>query len=153
VASALLSLLYARLRTTRENLMKRPVVLLSAAVLFAMSVSSSAQNPTLKSAMRDKVTSTRGLLEAVVAADYAAIGRTADALSRISETEIVSWQSAVQTEYLKQANQFVLSVRDLREASMRRDLEGVLAAYTTLAASCTRCHAHVRRSRTVSFDR
>jgi cytochrome c556 len=122
-----------------------------AAVLVAVSVHSSAQNPTLKTAMRAKVAGTQGLFEAVVTADYATITRSADALSRISETEIVSWQSAAQSEYLKQATQFVLSIRGLREASQRRDIEAVLAEYSALVSSCTRCHAFVRRTRTVSF--
>jgi hypothetical protein len=113
---------------------------------------SSAQNPTLRTAMRDKLVNTERLLEAVVTADYAAIGRSVDALSQISETEIASWQVGAHPEYRKQAMQFVSSVQALHEAAATKDLDAVLAGYTALVSSCTRCHAHVRRMRTVSFE-
>jgi hypothetical protein len=53
--------------------------------------------------MRTKLVNTQRLLEAVVTADYPAIGRSVDALSQISETEIASWQVGAQPEYRKQA--------------------------------------------------
>jgi cytochrome c556 len=102
--------------------------------------------------MRTKLLNAQPLLEAVVTADFAAIGRLADALNRISETELVSWQVNPQPEYKKQAMSFVLAVQGLREAAAKRDIDAVLAEYTELVSSCTRCHAHVRRSRVVSFE-
>ena len=126
---------------------------LAAVLVFAFAAGySSAQNPTLKTAMRTKLLNAQPLLEAVVTADFAAIGRSADALNRISETEIVSWQVNPRPEYRKQAMSFVLAVQGLREAAAKRDIDAVLAEYTELVSSCTRCHAHVRRSRVVSFE-
>ena len=126
---------------------------LAAVLVFAFAVGySSAQNPTLKTAMRSKLLNAQPLLEAVVTADFAAIGRSADALNRISETEIVSWQVNPQPEFKKQAMSFVLAVQGLREAAAKRDIDAALAEYTELVSSCTRCHAHVRRSRVVSFE-
>ena len=113
---------------------------------------SSAQNPTLKTAMRDKLVNAQRLLEAVVAVDYVAIDRSAAALSRISETEIGSWQSGPQPEYLNQAMLFLSSVQGLREAAGKRDINAALTEYTGLVSSCARCHAHVRRSRVISFE-
>ena len=114
--------------------------------------SSSAQNPTIKTAMRTKLLNAQPLLEAVVTADFVAIGRSADALNRISETEIVSWQANPPPEYRKQAMLFVLAVQGLREAAAKRDIDAALTEYTELVSSCTRCHAYVRRSRVVSFE-
>ena len=132
------------------------VRLLSLAAVLAFTsaavYSSSAQNPTLKTAMRTKLLNAQPLLEAVVTADFAAITRAAGALDRISETEIVSWQANPQPEYRKQAMSFVLAVQGLREAAAKRDIDGALAEYTELVSSCTRCHAHVRRSHVVSFE-
>ncbi len=113
---------------------------------------SSAQNPTLKTAMRDKLVNSQGLLQAMVTADYAAIGRLTNALSRISETEIASWQVGAQPEYRAQAMQFISSVEGLRQAAATRDLDGTLTEYTALVSSCTRCHAHVRTSRLALFE-
>ena len=123
-----------------------------ATILVLAAGHSSAQNPTLRTAMHNKLVNTQRLLEAVVTADYPAIGRSVDALSQISETEIASWQVGAQPEYSKQAMQFVSSVQALHEAATSKDLDAVLTGYTALVSSCTRCHAHVRRMRTVSFE-
>jgi hypothetical protein len=111
-----------------------------------------AQNPTLKTAMRDKLVNAQGLLEAVVAADYIAIDRGVNALSRITETEIASWQVGAPPEYRKQAMSFVRAVQGLHEAAAKRDIDAALTEYTALVSSCTRCHAHVRSARVVSFE-
>ena len=104
-----------------------------------------AQNPTLKTLMRAKLLSTQRLLESVVTADFAAIQRDADALSRITEKEIVSWHFGAQPEYAKQATFFVLSVRGLQDAAANRNIDAALREYTALTSSCVLCHAHVRR--------
>lgn len=131
--------------------MRLTVLALGATLLLAAG-HLSAQNPTLRTAMRNKLVNTQRLLEGVVTADYPAIGRSVDALSQISETEIASWQVGAPPEYRKQAVQFVSSVQALHEAAATNDLDAVLAGYTALVSSCTRCHAHMRRMRTVSFE-
>ena len=113
---------------------------------------SAAQNPTLKTAMREKLSNAQGLLEAVVRADYAAMTRSVDALGRISEIEIGTWQAAPAPEYLKQATQFLMSVQGLRKAAEERNVDAALNEYTALISSCTRCHAFVRRARLVMFE-
>jgi cytochrome c556 len=129
------------------------VLALAAILVLAFAAGySSAQNPTLKTAMRDKLVNAQPLLEAVVRADYAAIDRAANALSRISETEIASWQVGAPPEYRKQAMAFVGSVQGLHDAAAKRDINAALAEYTALVSSCTRCHAYVRSSRVVSFE-
>ena len=120
-------------------------------VLMLASGHVSAQNPTMKTVMRAKLVNTQRLLESLVTADYTAIGRDADALSRITEMEMISWQLAVQPEYAKQATLFVLSVRGLQEAAASRNIDAAVHEYTALVSSCTRCHAHVRRAKTVSY--
>lgn len=111
-----------------------------------------AQNQTLKTLMRAKLVNSQRLLESLVTADFTAIRRDADALSQITEKEIVSWQLGVQPEYAKQATFFVLSVRGLQEAAASRNLDAAIHEYTTLVSSCTRCHAHVRRAKTVRYE-
>lgn len=127
-------------------------VLALGTVIMLASGYSSAQNPLLKTAMRDKLVNTQRLLQAVVASDYAAVGRSADALGRISETEIASWQAAAHPEYINQAMRFISSVEGLRDAAARKDIDAALAEYTALVSSCTRCHTHVRRARVISFE-
>jgi hypothetical protein len=126
---------------------------LAAILLLAFAAGySSAQNPTLETVMHDKLVNAQQLLEALVAADYAAIDRGANALSQISETEIATWQVGASPEYRMQAMSFVRSVQGLHDAAANRDIDAALAEYTALVSSCTRCHAHIRRSQTVSFE-
>jgi hypothetical protein len=129
------------------------VLALAVILLLAFAAGySSAQNPTLKTVMHEKLANAQGLLEAVVTADYAAIDRGTNALSQISETEIATWQVGASPEYRKQAMSFVRSVQGLHDAAAKRDIDAALSEYTTLISSCTRCHAHVRSMRTVSVE-
>ena len=130
----------------------RLTVLALGAILILAAGHPSAQNPTLKTAMHTKLVNAQRLLEAVVTADYAAMGRSVDALSEISVTGnrvVAGWCAP---EYRKQAMNLVSSVQVLHEAAAAKNLDAVLTGYTALVSSCTRCHAHVRRMRTVSFE-
>ena len=120
-------------------------------VLAFTSAYSSAQNPTLQTAMRDKLANAQRLLGAVVTADYAAMDRAVNGLSRITEAEVLSWQVGGPPEYRKQAMSFIRSVQGLHEAVVKRDIDAALTEYSALISSCTRCHAEVRRLRVVSF--
>jgi hypothetical protein len=133
--------------------MARPLTFLALMLTLALAPARlSAQNPTLKSAMRDKLVNAGRVLDGLVAGDYAAIGRSADALNRISETEIASWQVGAQPEYRRQAMSFLLSVQALREAAAARDIDAAFKEYTAMVSSCVRCHANVRKSRVISFE-
>jgi cytochrome c556 len=130
----------------------RFTLLVLGTILLLGSGHSSAQNPTLRTAMREKLVHAQRLLGATVTADYAAISRAANALNRISDTEIASWQTGALPEYRKQAMSFLLAVEGLRDAAAKQDIETALEEYTMLISSCTRCHAHVRSARVVSYE-
>jgi hypothetical protein len=91
-------------------------------------------------AMRDKLSHTQQLLEAIVTADFPAIDRHAERLSRISYAEIGSWQANAQPDYVQQAVLFLSSVQGLREAAAKRNGDLALQEYTALVSSCVRCH-------------
>jgi hypothetical protein len=131
---------------------KLKVVALGMLLVFG-STQSSVQSQGLNEVMRGKLANAQQLLEAVVAVDYAGMERASSALSRISETEIESWQSSAQPEYVNQAAAFLSSVRGLREAIAKRDINAALPEYASLVSSCARCHAYVRPSRQASLER
>jgi hypothetical protein len=106
----------------------------------------------LKDVMQTKLTSTRALLEPVVRADFAAVRREVEALSWISEREIASWQDAAEPEYTQQAELFLLSVNELRDAAVKRDIGAVASEYTALVSSCVHCHAYVSRTRRATLS-
>ena len=123
-----------------------------ALLLVTLSSPASAQNPTLRAAMREKLANAQGMLAAVIEGNYPAIVRQADRLTWISETEIASWQTSAEPEYVRQATVFLLSVQGLREAATSRDVEGVTREFGTLVSSCIRCHSTLRNAARASLD-
>jgi cytochrome c556 len=101
--------------------------------------------------MREKLGNAQQLLEAVVRADFPAIARSADRLSRISDTEIASWQAMAQPAYTEQASRFLIAVQRLREAAASQNSQAATDEYATLVSSCVRCHQYVRNSRMASL--
>ena len=130
--------------------LQRNIVIMAATVALG-ATSPAAQSPTLATAMRVKLATAQGLLEPIVKADYALIARYAESLSRISETEVASWQTVAQPEYVELATMFLLSVKGLREAAVARNIDEVTREYGTLVTSCSKCHAYVRAPRRASL--
>lgn len=123
--------------------------------LVLVSVHPSAQDSVLRDEMLAKLSNTQQLLEAVIKGDFPAMTRSAEALGRISETEIGAWQSASlatpEAEYTKQGTLFALAVQGMRDAAANQNIDQALHEYTALISSCTRCHAHVRSPRVASL--
>lgn len=124
-------------------------VLVLAFVLAFGIVQPSAQTP-LQMAMREKLGNTQRLLADVIKADYEGIYRNATPLSRISETEIASWQARANPDYIRNAVLFLESVEGVRQAAVSKDIEAARLEYVNLISSCIRCHTYVRGTRTAS---
>jgi hypothetical protein len=122
-----------------------------ACALTILEPRSSAQPPTLKAAMRDKVDNAQRLLEPIVRADFGLVERYAERLSRISDAEIFSWQARPEAEYVRQATSFLEAVQGLKVAATARDADRAASEYAAMISSCVRCHRYVRRARTVSL--
>jgi hypothetical protein len=113
---------------------------------------SSAQSPSLRSIMKEKLINSQQLLEGVVRADFTIVDRSADRLARISYTEVASWQSNAQPEYLKQASAFVKAVQGIGKGSADRNSEVVAEEYSKLLNSCVSCHSYVRRMEPIRLE-
>jgi cytochrome c556 len=122
-------------------------VVLSLALLAGHDAS--AQSPSLRSIMREKLTNTQQLLEGVVTANFTIVDKSADRLAQISYTEVASWQSKAEPEYLKQASAFVKAVQGIRKASADRNSGAVADEYSNLVNSCVSCHSYVRRMKPI----
>lgn len=131
--------------------MIRRFALLGFVLLLAVAVRPASGDDRMQASMRTKLSNTQALLKAIVTTDYKEIDRAADALGRINEMEIVSWQRSPKREYTQQAMLFMTAVDDLRDASKRRDIEAVGAAYSTLVTTCIHCHAFVRDARAAAL--
>jgi hypothetical protein len=142
----------ARINSHREiRSMPHRIALFSLLLLLAPGVGPASGDLRMRAIMHTKLSNTQVLLKAIVTADYKEIDRAAAALTRISETEIASWQNPPKREYTDQAMFFMTSVDDLREASRKRDIEGVGGAYTNLIATCVHCHTYVRDARVAAM--
>ncbi len=112
-----------------------------AAVVAVLNVSTaSAQSPTLKSVMKEKVEHTERLLRPLIAGEFAAIEWSADRLASLTYTEVASWQGRPDTRYLEQASAFVRAVQTLREGARARDIERATMGYTAMVSACVGCH-------------
>ena len=131
--------------------MFRRLAFLGFVLLMAATVRPASGDARMQAIMRTKLSNTQALLKAIVTTDYKEIDRAAAGLARINEMEIVSWQNPPKREYTQQAMLFMSSVDDLKQASAKRDIEGVGGAYSTLITTCVHCHAYVRDARSASL--
>lgn len=116
------------------------------ALLAFLNVSAaSAQGPALEHLMRKKLDSSQKILEAVVTsrwADLEARSRELEAL-----TNDPAWMVLKAPEYEQQSAMFKKTVRALREAAAKRDLEATPQAYVAVTMSCVQCHRYLARNR------
>ena len=134
--------------------MRYSLGILGGAVLFAAFVLVPAHvqgqqpaAPAERPGMREKLTNTQQLLEGVVTANFTIVDKSADRLAQISYTEVASWQSNAEPEYLKQASAFVKAVQGIRKASADRNSGALADEYSNLVNACVSCHSYVRHMR------
>ena len=126
---------------------RRSIAVVVLGLLVTVTAQPSAGDARLQSIMRTKLSNTQVLLKAIVTADYREMDRAAAALARISEAEIVSWQSPPKPDYTDQAMMFMTTVDELRAAVKRRDIRAVGDEYSNLVSICIHCHTYVRDAR------
>ena len=114
------------------------------ALLLLVQAPIQAQGPALQDAMQEKLTGAEALFESLLQGDFAGIGQAAEALSRIDNAEIASWQAEARPEYTEGAARFLLAVDGLRTAAAERDIDAALREYTAMVTACTRCHTSLR---------
>jgi hypothetical protein len=95
--------------------------------------------------MREKLTHSQRILEAILTSDFALLERESGALSRA--TELPGWFVLKGPEYRKYSATFLRATRDLIEAAKERDLDAAATRYTTLITSCYQCHRYMKNAR------
>ena len=103
------------------------------------------QTPATRRVMREKLTHSQRILEAILTSDFALLERETTALTRVTET--AAWQALRSPEYLRQSEAFLAANRALNEAAKTRDLDGAAQLYSSLTMSCFACHRHMKDSR------
>ena len=116
------------------------------AVLLMLSGSRApAQTPALGRVMREKLTHSQKILEAIMTSDFAGLESHSVALTRATESP--AWSVLNSPEYLKQSSTFLGAVRDLVEAAKQRDLDAAAEHYVTLTRTCFQCHRYIKNAR------
>ncbi|MEQ1896456.1 MAG: hypothetical protein ABL971_03600 [Vicinamibacterales bacterium] len=106
---------------------------------------SSGQTPALKALMREKLSHSQQLLDAVVTSRWVQLEAHAVALRKL--TGRPAWMVLQSPEYARQTAIFTRALDDLVEAARRKDLEATPVAYTAMTMSCVQCHRQVARMR------
>lgn len=112
------------------------------ALVVALLGTTSAQTPATGRVMRDKLTHTQKILEAIMVSDYEALERESAALVRA--TELPAWSVLKSPEYMRQSAAFVSAINDLRDAAKVRDLDAAALNYMALTLTCFQCHKHLK---------
>jgi hypothetical protein len=129
---------YGQMKTSIKFMLVLLVLVLSAPALPG-------QTPSTRRVMREKLTHSQRILEAILTSDFALLDRETAALTRVTET--AAWQALRSPEYLRQSEAFLTANRALNEAAKNRDLDGAAELYTSLTMSCFACHRHMKDSR------
>ncbi len=125
--------------------MKSLMRLVAVAALVGCSASAGSQTVSLNRVMRDKLSHSQQLLDAVVTSNWAALELHSVALRKA--TAEPAWAVLEYPEYVRETTRFVRALDDLIDAAKRRDLEATPLAYVSMTLSCVQCHQYVARMR------
>lgn len=118
--------------------------LLVAWSLFGVAVIAG-QGPGLHRVMREKLTRSQKILEAVVTSNWPGLDAETRALEAL--TNDPAWAVLKAPEYQRQSAAFRRAIQELRQAAANRDLEKTPAAYNAVTLRCVECHRYVARER------
>ncbi len=116
-----------------------------AATLVLSGTLAPAQTPATGRVMRDKLTHSQKILEAIMTSDYASLDWESAEL--VKATELPAWSVLKSPEYLRQSAAFVRATQDLRDAAKARDLDAAAMDYMSLTLTCFQCHRHLKGAR------
>ena len=121
------------------------VTLFGVVLLVSWSATANAQTAQLSRVMRDKLSHSQHLLDAIVTSNWAALEQHGTALQQA--TRDPAWSVLQYPEYASHTARFVRALDDVVDSAKRRDLEAAPLAYVAMTMSCVQCHRYVARMR------
>jgi len=103
------------------------------------------QAPEVNTLMRDKLTHTQKILEAVVTSNWFELETQTREIEQL--TNDPRWTVFKYPEYAKHSAEFMRAIRALHEAAAQRDLDKTPKAYVALTLQCVECHRYLARAR------
>jgi hypothetical protein len=104
-----------------------------------------AQTPSTGRVMREKLTHSQNILEAIMTSNFASLERESALLEKATESP--AWSVFNSPEYLRQSAAFVRATLDLGDAAKARDLDAAALHYMSLTLSCFQCHRYMKNTR------
>ena len=121
----------------------RTVVILLAVLLSG--TTAPAQTPGTARVMRQKLTHSQKILEAILTSDFALLDRESADLAKV--TQLPAWTTLRGPEYLRQSEAFLKVLGELRSAAKDRDLDAAARQYNELTTTCFACHRYMKDRR------
>ncbi len=117
-----------------------------AAALLATAVTPIAgQTAATGRVMREKLTHTQAVLEALTTSNYEMLKSHSTELSKA--TSRPGWDVLRTPEYRRYSEAFLRATEDLVRAAEARDMDLAMAHYTEMTNRCYQCHRYIRNSR------
>jgi hypothetical protein len=104
-----------------------------------------AQTAATSRVMREKLTHSQKILEAILTSDFKGLEEHSTAIVNLTKTD--GWAVLKSAEYQRESAAFVHALDDLIASAKQRDLDAAAVQYMSLTLACFDCHKHIRNSR------
>lgn len=125
------------------NLIRLSAVVLSLLVLSGPALPG--QTPATGKLMREKLTHSEKVLEALMTSNFAQLTEESNALAEA--TKAPAWAVLKTSDYARYSAAFLRASEDLREAAVKRDSDAAALSYVSLTLSCYQCHRYMKGAR------
>jgi hypothetical protein len=104
-----------------------------------------AQKNVLQRLMRDKLQSSKSILEGLALEDFGRVRQNAEQLVRLSN--LAEWAILKTPEYARFSSEFRRAAENIARKAKAKNLDGATLGYVELVQTCVRCHQYVRQVR------
>jgi hypothetical protein len=129
----------------KAHVARNVMICLTAVLMLSMVRSGAGQTPATGRLMREKLTHTQHLLEALTTSNFSMLQRDSEALAKIPL--MPGWMVLHSPEYRQYSEGFLRAVVDLSDAAKARDLDKAAMHFQSLTMSCYQCHRYMKASR------
>ncbi|OFV91847.1 MAG: hypothetical protein A3G76_13415 [Acidobacteria bacterium RIFCSPLOWO2_12_FULL_65_11] len=104
-----------------------------------------AQTAATTRVMREKLTHSQKVLEAILTSDLKGLEDHSTALVNLTKTE--GWAVLRSGEYQRQSAAFVHALDDLVASAKQKNLDAAAVQYMSMTMTCFECHRHIKNTR------
>jgi hypothetical protein len=104
-----------------------------------------AQTAATSRVMREKLTHSQKILEAIMTSDFKGLEEHSVALANLTKTD--AWSVLKSAEYQRQSAAFVHALDDLIASARQKNLDTAAIHYVGMTLTCFECHRHLKGTR------